>query len=654
MVEDGANVRTPDNYDTAATSGLGEADAGNFFAPWFTLDFTTLNPADDKPVSTSRKGETDTSGVPPGAVKSGEAGKTAGAAKVVSGSGGVTATIDFRSYAESIEILNKGEGFSQATVTLRPPLEDGVRLLKNHDTIFLCPGAFMKIQWGYSDYGGETVSSSRIHYYVIQSVPRVEMSGTTLTITVTGVDLWAAYAAQRETLAVWPRRTLDAKDVPNLAKNGVYETDLKILQELASKYKMKVDAKRYVITEQTAAMNLRSSAIAASVLSTQALSDVFAVTVTSIFKDRSKEEAPALEQRDPDWLFFHNICLANNCTYYTQGNTIYIADQSVIRVQKVPYRLVFFTQPETARDIPILDFSTQGLATMFRKCEALAVTQKAADIDRGTTETTEHDVATDKNQASLGARTWAGTKLLTGKIIDLLTDADQIADNAVSAIQAYATPPKKQTNETGTLVSGPRNAHGRNTKVSDLTRRENSVVNMNMSATIPGVPYLAPLMLVDVAGIGIFDGVYLVMEARHTLDSSGYTTNLTLIRESSVPDTAAKKQPKAQSSNTYRKGATGTAPSGEDAVIGGTQFTFDIVEADMTGAKIESAARETMTIDGVAMLGAAQATPSQSTYEEPTAADWTSGAGDDPITFEEGDVDEGGDYTGRLRFTSGF
>ncbi len=390
-----------------------------------------------------------------------------------------------RSFATSLEIESKPGGANMATLSLSPPFEDAVRIV---DDQIIQWNSVMIAEWGWlNSFNGDRIQSDP-HYFVIDK-PALQASRTDYEITIRGVDMFGYSAVKREDRRVWQRI--------------VYPTDVQILQVLAAKNKMRLD-----LTAVPPNSKLRQSKLPPT---TEGVVDT-------------------IEQNEKDWVFFNRLCSDNNCTFYTIGDKIFILDRNFAKIINASYRLVFFQQLETDRDIPMMAFQTQALPNLFWPSEAKELTCVSNNPDDNKVTVKKTDPAKDPDEEHQGPRTSSGKAEADGQTIFV----DRL-------VQIVPNPAYTET-ETGKLCQVAHGQQNRDEHGKQPARQASSISNQNAEATIPGTPHLQPLMTVRVVGVGrIFSGPYLVKKAVHRIDSSGYETSLTLFREAATGDTVAGK-----------------------------------------------------------------------------------------------------------------
>lgn len=452
----------------------GQPKIGDQFAPFFTVRFLapTTTPAQQAGA-----------GAPSGAVAQVNG-------DIVVSSGDTTIqfsedarTTQFRSMTTRLTITNMGGGANTMELVMEPPFYDGVKII---DQQLIQWNSIVAVEWGWaSNYAQDRIVSDT-HFFIIQQ-PRIEMQNKEITITITGIDMFAYSATKREDRRVYPR--------------SVFSTDALILAALALKNNFRLN-----FTLTTEASLIRTT------------------------KPLSATEPSFIEQNEKDWIFFGRLCDMNNCSFFTIGNTIFIVDQNIAKVQNTTYRLLMFQQPTDSRDILMMSFSTQALPTLFQPAESKEAQVTHFDHDGKQHVTNTYEPTKMPDQQFVGPRTGAGKDEADGRTIPVS-----------STVQLIPNPAYLPT-ETGKHFSVPEQKANRDEHAKRVVRDATTIANTNAEATIPGVPHIVPQQLVRVEGVSkTFSGVYMVLKVVHRLDAQGYETDLSLIRDSSTGDEVAGK-----------------------------------------------------------------------------------------------------------------
>jgi hypothetical protein len=394
----------------------------------------------------------------------------------------------------------------------------------------------MVAEWGYLDPDAGAMAEnkySKTGIFIIQK-PDLTLDASGATLDILGVDLLGYTLVKNETRRSWDR-------------NGDYATDLSIIEELVKRNGMDLN------TEQTGI-------------------GLGGLPGLEGFKHPLEEEHPLkgepekLEQYESDWTFFQRLVFNNNCTFYTQGRTVYLVDMNEAKGAQANYRLMMFQQPQNDFDIPMESFSTGVLPTLFWPPEAKGT--KAVTTDPDTNETKDAAKQDEKEKSTFDPSKDSTHKNL-GKRVSAGDDSD---GKSVSVEGESVTPnPKREDNQTGKgfyMVWGTPNREEASKQNSRWAALKSGV---NAEAVIPGTPAIETMQIVEVRGVGkVMSGFYLVLKATHTITTGGYETRLELVREGSSGDPVAGKgeQP---STEAEPKSAEGGASGLTSPPIDGTQ-----------------------------------------------------------------------------------
>jgi hypothetical protein len=510
-----------------------DAVVGDFFAPFFTIRFLSQEIQQGQNVDGDTGQETDAVIDEAGSLifQNGES-----TTKFSEDS----KTTQFRSYATSLQVTNQGGGCCMVELRLEPPLDDALVMIEHKLVQF---NTVLVVEWGWTTNGGQDTLLSDKHYFMTMP-PKMDVKGTDVTITITGIDIFGYSSMKRETRKIYRRTAPPANRTfvrPNASTIGtaddptIYDTDFKILEALAKKNNMRLNSTLApVFFEKTVALPFGL---------TIQVPEPSGLPIHKVHPVDDKD-ATSVEQNEKDWMFFKRICETNRCDYFTIGDAIYIVDQNIARAQPYAYRLVFWNQPQQTNDIPIYSFSTEVLPQMFMPAEAKEVFAKSADEDEGQTKNQRVDPLTSSEMEAMGKRGAGGKSEADGRMMRV-TDDTQIKPN-----------PSYADDETGRMMSIPGGLANREETVLRIARDANSLCNTNMEVSIPGVPGLVPMQIVSVVGCSkIFSGPYLVLKVVHKITTDGYDCDVTLIRESSTgDDEAGRGQTPKTGGNDPKKG----------------------------------------------------------------------------------------------------
>jgi hypothetical protein len=436
-----------------------------------------------------------------------------------------------RSYATSFEVTTEGGAHTIAKLHMEPMIEDAINII---DSEAIQWNALMVAEWGYLDTKAGLLGEnkySKTGVFVIQK-PSLDLSEDGAQIDIIGVDVFGLTLTKRETRRKWDR-------------NGDYKTDLSIIQELIDRNGMSLDATQVGL----APAGLGAVAGAAGAGGTHSLETEHPI--------KELGEPEVLEQNESDWTFFQRIVMNNNCTFYTQGTTVFLVDMNEAKGAQANYRLMMYMQPQNDTDIPMESFSTGALPTLFWPPEAKgtkAVTvnpdtnevKNAAKTDEA--ETGTFDPSTAEDNKNLGPQTSGGQKEADGRTVSV--EGSSVKPN-----------PKYEENQTGKGFYMAWGTPNREEASKQNARWKALKSGVNAQVTIPGTPAVETMQIVEVMGVGkVMSGFYLVTKATHTINTGGYQTTLELVREASSGDTVAGKgtQPTAQANpDSAEGGASG-------------------------------------------------------------------------------------------------
>jgi hypothetical protein len=460
---------------------------GDFFAPFFTVEFT--NYEKDKAKTADGKDGAATARLTTSGKES---------------SYKFTNVPKLRSFATSLEIVHKGGAASFATLRLEPPYEDAIEICESRA---VQKDAIMSCYWGYlPSHSGMKAVVSRMHHFIVDQ-PSIEASGADVSITIRSVDTYSSSATRREDRTIYPRNLAakpkgkggtkfaggTRKGVDDSSQRTAFPTDLDVIRHLAKKNDLKVNA------------------------------DWAKYSTLTKKRPLNKDEPDVLEQNTQDWVFFKEVCKNNRCDFLLLGTTLYIVDTNYIKVQKAVYRLVMMQQPQDGLDIPLLSFSANSMKNMFTPAAATEVQRLSGDPDSGDVFALAYDPTVADDHEFLGERTEAGRALAQGRTVQFGDRTRLIPD------------PRFTPTETGRHVSVPHGKADKDESVKWISRSAVLIANTEARATVPGVPTIVPWTIVQVlAGFPTtFDGPYMIKQVTHRLDSSGYEVELELIRDMS-------------------------------------------------------------------------------------------------------------------------
>ena len=490
---------------------------GDFFAPFFTIQFQTYAQED----FAAFEGATDV-----GISAEPETGTViftdrATGKEVRTAESDIMAQL--RNYVTTLEVSCPSEAQCVATITMEPPYFAALEIIDNQKVSMF---SIMVIEFGYLNAGsGEQIKSDK-HFYMVDK-PELEMSGSEVTIKLRGADLFGVTAVRRTDRRDWPR--ID------------YPTDLSILQEIAAETQMRlnIDLVPQTLFQQKtgSAATTRAQAVDSFGNHTFTNADLAAklasANVSEVIHPLREGKldfslagiVDSIHQDTKNWVFFLQLVRANNCSFFTVGNTVFIVDLNTARVAAPAFTLRYYQQPQGDRDIPMLTFSTNALTDFFIPPAAAGIRCASANPDDGVVNLTDFDPATSSLEEHVGNRTASGTGIQNGRVL--------VIDNNIQ----IRPMPKFSPTQVGEFLALPHGQQNRAETGRTPARRGSLVGNTKATCTIPGTPHLTPMMVVRIEGVGrVFGGNYLVMATTHRLGSDGYETELELVRDSITGD----------------------------------------------------------------------------------------------------------------------
>lgn len=389
---------------------------------------------------------------------------------------------DLRDFRANLTIEARASAAYKATLTLQPPYSDALRIIDSHAIKF---GSLMEIQWGYNNAtGGEPVLSDKGLFSIVQ--PSVRF-GRQITISVTGWDLLPMGASSIDRRCAWLRED--------------YPTDFDVLAKLVERFGLRAEEGR--------------------VGSDSSLTKV-------------KTGQPLVQATD-DYTFFLQVLRSNDCSYEVvtdnQEQVLVISDQTRQDLLEPQYNLLWYEQPSSNVDIPMINFESNSLPSLFAAQGSRGYFSLSYSMDDATAKESLNKPEDQGGQVGE-----------TG-----LTDVQEagFVGPAVATASAGAAKPYPANTDEGICASGkiwvvpderPNQVNERDVKAKDNRRLANTRANV----TIPGHPTINPLQIVCVRGVGKeFSGNYRVMKVVHDIGQGGYISKLDLLRATSTGDSAS-------------------------------------------------------------------------------------------------------------------
>lgn len=470
----------------------GRSGVGDFFAPYFTVNFLTYDKEDFAQLegATNIDVAVDRSGQVVYSDRS-----DSNAAREVRTSDSAVMN-ELRAYITSLEVTCPSEVQCTAVITVEPPFYAALPIIDSQEiSIF----SIMVIEFGYLNSGnGEQIKSEK-HFFMVDK-PELEMSGTDVTIRIRGADLFGTSSPRREDRINFPRRR--------------YPTDLSILNFIAAKNRMRLDLS---LVPETLLQEVggRVQPVAHPLRASKLKPEISGVVDT-------------VHQDTKDWIFFSRLVRQNNCSFFTLGSKIFIVDLNVARLQQPAYTLRYYQQPQGPRDIPMQSFSTNADTDLFIPAEAAQTKTASVDPDTNECVVETFDPVLSALEEHLSGRSASGTSIQDGRVL--------VVDNN---IQIRPLPTFKDS-ETGAWITQPFGMNNRAEHGRQPSRRASLIGNTKASCTIPGNPHISPMMVLRVEGVGrVPGGNYLVLQTIHRFSADGYDTEIEMTRDTSTGDRVA-------------------------------------------------------------------------------------------------------------------
>ena len=522
---------------------------GDFFAPFFRVRFVDVSKLDAGTVALGADGEQ----LPNLFAETGERVEFVSSGEETTWRVGEDDQMSqLRSYATSLEVTTKGEAHSIAKLHMEPMYADALRIV-DHQAIQ--KNSLMIAEWGYLDAKSGALNENKYSKTGVFAIttPSLNISESGATIDIIGTDIFGTTMVRRETRRKWDR-------------NGDYSADISIIEELVKRNGMELDVSGAGLAPVAQVKNAFSGLAAPA-------GPAFVDTRVGPFATHSllithplANESPVVEQNDNDWVFFQRLLASNNCSFSTQGRTVNIFDWNEVKRGQAQYRLMMYAQPQNDTDIPMESFSTAALEYLFHPATAFGVkvittdTDTGKDVDAANPENASPGVynsTTDAGNLTLGKKSVTGPESANGRSFD------------VKGVGHLTPAPKVDEGQAGKSFYMPFST----ANLAELAKQpaRKGAMNFEAQATIPGTPAIETMQIVEVVGVGrVMGGFYLVNEATHTIDTSGYSTQLNLIREGSSGDPVAGtgEQPTAQANpEPAESGAKGDAVSATPAEL---------------------------------------------------------------------------------------
>jgi hypothetical protein len=372
------------------------------------------------------------------------------------------------------------------TLTLTPPYQDAIALLKSGCFQF---GGVVGVKWGYAS---ENLITDEYPFIINQ--PKVQF-GRDTTITITGIDAFNHIAKLQKSISQYSRTD--------------YPTDHELLGKIAQNigYQLAIDP------------------------SSQAWLD----SQDSLwFLNRTDTPVPTAKT---DRELFRKICKNNNLVYTLGsdkgGNKLIIYDMQYVTKNSVTYNFYWYGNSVSDMDIPIINFTTNPLMTIFAPSSLRSQHTTSKDADSGQIKTQILDTATDTHSSHQGDKnidfTITGTANLKDQRVQLESGTLVIPAHNIQLSKDGNTIEAIRVGEHTPVPDRSLTRYNKNNQARDVSRH----VNTRATLIAPGHPDLIPPLNIYVRGVGgedLFDGAYYILSSKHTIGTSGYEMSHELIR----------------------------------------------------------------------------------------------------------------------------
>ena len=459
----------------------GFSPVGDLYAPFFDVVFYSADTQEGEVVPKSEVSPT------PGTTISGITEKSPlGAARIqISSKGGMTSYSPEGSdspvgqlinYRSNLEVSMVSSMALQATLTLSPPYEAAMEII-DHQLIRF--GSLMEVQWGYLSLDGGSPSVSDKGLFRITE-PSIKF-GKEVQVAIGGFDILSSALGTTDTRRRWSRE--DNKSDLDIIRKVVKE-------RLGPGVDLNIDG---------LSQNSRLR----------------------------KKKARAVVQASEDWVFFRRLLRHNNVEFFQKGTVVELRDAGDIFQSKPKYRLTWFMQPETDKDVPMITFEANPYISLYQGTSGLRGQRTVTtDADTGEVKGDDRDPS-DTGSPRLGTNTNASDRAHS-------TDAVKTSEGTVAVHREL-----DKSNSQGSISSQP----GRGPNQEEQRARENKekslFYGMHAAVVCPGVPGMVPQKIVEVVNVGNkFSDNYLVMKVTHNI-GVGYTMKLDIINSAASADKAA-------------------------------------------------------------------------------------------------------------------
>jgi len=411
----------------------------------------------------------------------------------------------------SLTCTSKAGSPFRFVLTMTPEYDDALKLLNSN---LLGYATIARVQWGYVTEDGEILTENHLFRNIL---PKAKF-GEHIQIIVEGVDMISDVAMRRSSRTAYgpPKSKYDViADVVNRITGFTIADKATTQNEIGAKHELFDPIKKEIIQTTT------------------------------------------------DWAFVITTLRGVGLTFSIANNEFKIYDP--VRPPASQQQSYFFKwrlQLTGPFDIPVYSIDANYLPNMFQPPAARGLVAMKYNAESGDTGAVKLDAEDVDSEAPAGATTPAGE---TG-VINTFAPPPGPPENTYDAL---GNPITVEAAVTETTVGTRQSIPPEDSKSGDPSSFSLAVVKEAMFRShpmvklkCPGVPDMFPGLIVDLAGASVvFDGKYTVLEVKHSVTSSGYDMDVTLIRWVQKQKKSPKDAPKA---NTAAKpatdGSTGSKP----------------------------------------------------------------------------------------------
>jgi len=392
---------------------------------------------------------------------------------------------EIENYAADLEVVMPGGEAAQMTLTLTPPYDEAVAILRDRVIAFR---ALALVEFGYASPDKNDILSGPFLFRL--SNPQCEF-GDQISITLHGYDILTANLARRETKRTWKRGGKQTGQ--DGASGGSYPTDLRIVEDLVNSLDMTLD-----------------------------------VSSLSIGSPLRATKENALEQRENDWIFLKNLIHDNLATFIVCGKILVVFDRGD-NVRRPSYRFLYRAQLQNNFDAPIENAAFTTKKDLFAGRKSRDITKITPNRDQGGA--MEETITTRGASVNLGENVYHG---------------DRGNERVTKTSQGSVKTNKALGNgQTGSIVSGSEKDDHLKGRVQSIAEKAGLNSGITGTITTPGIPALRPDQRVVIDGVpDYYKGEYRINKVTHRVGTSGYRTEALVTRQgfiSVLPGTVSNR-----------------------------------------------------------------------------------------------------------------